>query len=250
MKKYDIVIVSHEIDFYKIKFVIEKIEKNLKNFEEIHLILSEREEYLDKEIIEKLTSKPIFYHKESEILKIDKNKIKYRPNWIYQMLLKFFQNVTKNDNFLAMESDAVINKPLEFFNEDKTIFYLGNDQHHKPYFNFSEKLIGVGREYDYSFISDIIMYDKKILKEILIKSGCNDSNEFLSLIYNIIDSENYPAENELYGNYCYKYHRDDFEMRKFNNVYSGRHHHWSDEEIRYFIDSNPNADVVSFATYK
>ena len=248
--KYDIVIVSHEIDFYKIKYVIEKIEQNLNDFEEIHLILSEREEYLDKNIIENLTKNPIFYHKESDILKIDKNKIKYRPNWIYQMMLKFFQNVTKNDHFLAMESDAVINKPLEFFNGEKTIFYLGNDQHHEPYFNFSKKLIDVGREYNYSFISDIIMYDKKILREIMLKSGCNNSYEFLSLIYEIIDSETYPAENELYGNYCYKYHREKFEMRKFINVYSGRHHHWSDGEIRYFMDSNSDADVVSFATYK
>ena len=98
MKNYDIVIVSHEKDFNNIKFIVEYSQKNLK-FDSIHLILSERKEFTDLELVKTLTDKPVFLHMESDVLKIDKTRINYRPNWIYQMMLKIFQNVTNNDDF-------------------------------------------------------------------------------------------------------------------------------------------------------
>jgi len=127
MKKYDIVIVSHEKDFNNIKFIVEYAEKNL-TFDSIHLILSERKEYGDLELIKTLTNKPIYQHKETDILKVDKERIKYRPNWIYQMFLKMFQDVTENDNFLVIESDCIILNKIDLFKDDKTIFHLCRDQ--------------------------------------------------------------------------------------------------------------------------
>jgi hypothetical protein len=111
---YDIVIVSHEKDFNNIKFIVEYSEKNL-NFDSIHLILSEREPFIDLELLRSITKKPVFLHNESDVLKVDKSRIKHRPNWIYQMCLKMFQNVTKNDNFLVVESDCLILKNISFF---------------------------------------------------------------------------------------------------------------------------------------
>ena len=122
MKNYDIVIVSHEKDFNNIKFIVEYAHKNLR-FDSIHLILSDREVYNDMDLLNTLTDKPIFQHNENDVLKIDKSCIKLnRPNWIYQMLLKMFQNVTNNDNFLIIESDCIILKDINFFEDEKTIY--------------------------------------------------------------------------------------------------------------------------------
>lgn len=129
MKNYDIVIVAHEKDFSNIKYIVEYSEKNL-NFDSIHLILSERKEFEDFEKLKSLTIRPIYHHKETDVLKVDKNRISHRPNWIYQMLLKMFQNVTLNDNFLVIEADCIILSKLNFFNEDRTIIYLARDQYH------------------------------------------------------------------------------------------------------------------------
>ena len=123
MKKYDIVIVSHEKDFNNIKFIVEYSQKNL-NFDSIHLILSERKEFTDLELVKTLTDKPIFLHKETSVLQIDKTRINHRPNWIYQMMLKMFQNVTSNDDFLIIESDCLILKEINFFENDRTNLYL------------------------------------------------------------------------------------------------------------------------------
>lgn len=245
---YDLVIVSHERDFYKIKFVLESAIKNL-DFEEIHLILSDRSRYSEKEKLSKLTNKTIYYHNENDILQIDKNRVKYRPNWIYQMLLKMFQTVTKNVNFLVLESDVTINSKLNFFDGDKTIFYLGLDQNHKQYYNFNKKILNIGREYDHSFIVECMMYNKDIINDLLSKSNCHSVDDFLELIYNNVNDDCYPADYELYGNFCVKFHSDKYETRKIN-VYQNRQScDYAEEKIRKFI-SMKNYDIISFHSYK
>jgi hypothetical protein len=196
MNKYDIVIVSHEKDFNNIKHIIEHCDINLE-FDSIHLIVSDRVPYTDMELLQTLTTKPINLHLETNVLTVDKSRLKHRPNWIYQMLLKIFQDVTINDNFLVIESDCVILKDLKFFNEDKTIFYLGRDHYHQQYYNFNQKLLGIGREYNHSFISEFMMYDKKVVKELLNKTNCNTVKDFLELVYSYVDNDCYPSDYDL-----------------------------------------------------
>jgi hypothetical protein len=164
-----------------------------------------------------------------------------------------FQNVTKNDNFLVIESDCIILNDISFFEGDKTIFHLCRDQNHDSYFNFSKQILGLGREYDHSFISEFIMYDKKIIKDMLDKCGCNSVNDFLELIYEHVNSNCYPADYELYGNFCFKYHNDKITMKKSNFNFFGRHSSqapfWTDTEIKFLIDSNSDKDVISFHTW-
>jgi hypothetical protein len=82
MTNYDIVIVAHEKDFNNIKHIVKQCSSNLE-FDSIHLILSERKEYMDMELLSTITIKPIYKHIETDVLKIDKTKINHRPNWIY-----------------------------------------------------------------------------------------------------------------------------------------------------------------------
>ena len=251
MKNYDIVIVSHEKDFNNIKFIIEYSQKNLK-FDSIHLILSERKVFTDLELVKTLTDKPIFLHMESDVLKIDKTRVNYRPNWIYQMMLKMFQNVTENDNFLIIESDCLILKKINFFENEKTYLYLCRDQNHTPYFNFNN-LLGFGREYNHSFISEFMMYNKQIVKDMLSKSNCNNVNDFLEIVYNNTNNDCYPADYELYGNFCFKHHRDKIEVKHLNYNFFGRESRispfWGDNEIINLINTNLDKEVISFHTW-
>lgn len=252
MKKYDIVIVSHEKDFGGIKHIVKHANENL-SFESIHLIVSEREPFNELEVLKTLTDKPIFVHNETDVLKIDKSRVGVRPNWIYQMLLKIFQNVTENDNFLIIESDCAIIKPLDFFDGDKTIFYLGREHLHQPYFNFNNKILGIGREFNHTFICEFMMYDKKIVRDLLTKSNCNDVNDFLELIYTHTNDECYMADYELYGNFVYKFHNEKFSTKNLNFKFAGRYFFdspfWTDSEIEILIDENKDNDLVTFHTW-
>lgn len=253
MIKYDIVLVAHEKDFGNLKFIVEHAENNLKDAENIHLILSERSPYQDLGLLKTLTSKPVYLHKESDILKIDRSRLSYRPNWIYQMLLKMLQNVTQNDNFLIIESDCVVLQPISFFENGKTTFFLCRDQNHQPYFNFNNKVLGIGREYNHSFISEFMMYNKDKVNEMIKKSGCKDKYEFLELVYNSVDGSCYPADYELYGNFCYKYYPNEFDVKKLDFGFFGRESKekpfWEDDEIRFLINTNKHKPLVSFHTW-
>jgi hypothetical protein len=158
-----------------------------------------------------------------------------------------FQDVTLNDNFLVIESDCIILNPLEFFNEEKTIFYLGRDHYHQPYYTFNQRLLGIGREYDHSFISEFLMYDKKVIKELLNKTNCNTVEDFLELIYLYVDSESYPSDYDLYGNFYYIHYLDKFETKVLNFDMSGKNsNYWSDEEIKQLIQTHQEKDAISF----
>lgn len=246
MKNYDIVIVAHEKDFNNIKFIVEYSSICLE-FDSIHLILSNREEYKDAELLSTLSNKPIYYHLENDVLSVDKSRISHRPNWIYQMLLKMFQNVTKNDNFLVIEADCVILNKLKFFNEDRTIFYLGRNHYHQQYYNFNNKLLGIGREYNHSFISEFMMYDKKIIREFLNKTKCNNIDDFLELIYLYVDDNTYPSDYDLYGNFYYSNYPNNFETKILNFDMSGRYdNYWSNDEIKELINTHKDKDAISF----
>ena len=246
MRKYDIVIVSHEKDFNNIKHIVEYCDKNL-TFDSIHLIVSDRAPYNDIGLLQTLTESPIHLHLETEVLKIDKSRLRHRPNWIYQMLLKIFQDVTINDDFLVIESDCIILKNLSFFNDYKNIFYLGRDHYHQEYYNFNQKLLGIGREYDHSFISEFMMYDKKIIKELLSKTKCNTVDDFLELIYLHVNTDSYPSDYDLYGNFYYSNYPNKFETKVLNFDMSGKSgNYWSDREIKELIQTHQDKDAISF----
>jgi hypothetical protein len=168
------------------------------------------------------------------------------------MLLKIFQDVTLNDNFLVIESDCLILKEINFFEEDKTTLYLCRDQYHTPYFNFNN-LLGFGREYNHSFISEFMMYNKQIVKDLLNKSNCKDVYDFLEIVYNNVNGDCYPADYELYGNFCIKYHRDKVDVKHLSYNFYGREstHNpfWTDSEITELINSNLDKEVISFHTW-
>jgi hypothetical protein len=252
MNKYDIVIVAHEKDFNNIKHIVKHCSSNLE-FDSFHLILSERKEYTDMDLLSTLTTKPIYKHLETDVLKIDKDRVKHRPNWIYQMLLKMFQNVTENDNFLIIESDCLILKNIEFFEDNKTIFYLTRDQFHEPYFNFSNKILNLDKSHPHSFISEFMMYDKKKINHMLNESNCENTLDFLELIYNNVHSGCYPADYELYGNFCFKYYPNEFLSKPVDYNFYGRESFespfWNDDEINNLININQDKPTISFHTW-
>lgn len=250
---YDIVVVAHEKDFNNIKFIVEYAAKNL-NFNSIHLIVNEPKSFKDMPLLSTLTTKPVYIHHEENVLKINKSKVAYRPNWIYQMLLKMFQNVTESNNFLIIEADCIILKPIPFFIDNKTIFYTPvRDQNHPPYFEFNRQILNIDREYNHTFISEFIMYDKKIVKEMLKCAHCNCVEDFVELIYKNVSENCYPADYELYGNFCYKYYRNNISIKTLNEHWSGRdinqYPSYTDSEIKHLISINQDKDSISFHTW-
>ena len=81
----------------------------------------------------------------------------------------------------------------------------------------------------------------------------NDVNDFLEIVYNNTNNNCYPADYELYGNFCFKYHRDKIEIKHLNYNFYGRESRispfWSDNEIINLINTNSDKEVISFHTW-
>jgi hypothetical protein len=97
------------------------------------------------------------------------------------------------------------------------------------------------------------MYNKQIVKDLLYKSNCNNVYDFLEIIYNNVNDNCYPADYELYGNFCFKFHRDKIDLKHLNYNFFGRESKynpfWTDNEILNLIKSNSDKEVISFHTW-
>ncbi len=187
-----------------------------------------------------------------------------RPPWIYQQFVKLFQDVTTTDNYLVVDADLIINRPLDLLVGGKPKFFMGVDQNHQPYFNMSEETFGFGREYPHSFISEIMMFNKGISRRILAEFFINHElehsfatmtyEEAVELLYLFVCKkacENWiPADYELYGNFVEKHFKDRYVKVPLKTNLKGKlQQNWTDEELEEYIIDMKGKDYDTFTAH-
>jgi len=194
-------------------------------------------------------------HSDAEVLPYDRYEIQYRPNWVFQQMLKVFQNVTYNDWFLVMDADIIVNQCLPLWTDArKPILYLGRDQAHGPYFGFNEQVLGFGKVYPWSFLSEFTLYSKSLVREMLQFCGLT-LDEFWEKLVHITTAVCCPADSELYGSYIVHEHPGLYDVQHLVSVLGGRYnsHIWLDDEIKKEIQGsqsrNPKAHLISLHSW-
>ena len=238
-KKYDILILASQKDYNKLNFLCKSI-KNLNPQPENICIVS------PTEIINKKEN--FLYFLDDEVLKIDRDKFKHRPNWVSQQFIKLLQDVTPNDNYLVIDSDIFLNREINVFTNDKPNFFITINQYHKPYFNFLN-YFGIDKIYEQSFISEIMMFNKSKIKDYLISINYN-TEKFLEKSIEIINENCYISEFEFYGNMILSKYPNLYNFVNINTKLFGKHSEWSDNEINNLISSNNNLDIISYHTWE
>jgi hypothetical protein len=246
---YDIFITLHNKDFIKLPYLIASIYNNLENFNDIYVVSPGGEKILQ--------DKSITYLKDKDVLNIDQSRLKHRPNWMTQMFLKMFQNVTQ-DWYFTIDSDCIVNRPFPLFtNSGKPILYRPDanvQQNHAPYFNFQEKVLGLPRKYDSTFITDTNLISKKLIRKMLSDRWFTVES-FLEDSYNVIDHSCYPGEPEIWGQYVLAEHFNSFEVRTMKTAYNARvqsnpgEHIWSKQEYEDEIKRMKTEDLDVFAIH-
>jgi hypothetical protein len=237
---YDIVIPAHEKDFVKIRFAYDSF-KHLKGFKDIYCISNVK-------MPDKLRIKGVKYYTDDEVIDFDfglfTGVIRQRTGWYRQMFVKFFQNVS-GDEYLITEADNIYNRDIEIYENDKPVFILGQDQNHKPYFDFSQKLFGFGREYPYSFINEVMLIEREIIRN-FVHSTCLTSQGFFELIaaeLNRTQEVSGMADYELYGNYVTKYFPDMYLYKHYKSHVQAKQRMWTEEEISKHIKMLEKKDI-------
>jgi len=237
--KYDILIVAAKKDLYKIKDIHESIVKFMTPLpNKIYCICSDIP--LDK-------VNGIEYILETSVLDIEVSKIPVRSTWVYQQYLKLLQNVTI-DKYLVIDADIIFNKPIEIFTEDKPNFFISNKTHNRPFFRYLDRLFGIKKNNDFSFISEIMFFDRVLINE-LILTKFKDHNEFIEESNKVLKKDCFISEYELYGNYIFNNYKDLYEYAQIRILKYG--FDMKSRDVKGFIEANKdkNYNILSIPTY-
>lgn len=244
---YDILITVAEKDYNKLPFVINSIQNNIQGFHNIHVV--------SPTIIPLNKPDGIKYHLDSEVVKFDFSKFKgniaLRKGWYIQQFIKLFQRWTMND-YLVVDSDVILNKPLDIIQNGKPCFFLGEDQNHQPYFDFTKKVFGYGREYPYSFINEIMYFKRDLIQEMVSPWSFEG---FFEVAVNALNEINHPtssfSEYETYGNFIMKKHPEMYQIVKLKTKSVAVKRQWTNEEIKEQIQvfKKSNYDKISLHSW-
>jgi len=246
-KMFDVLITTAEKDYNKLRFVCNSIVRNIGNFHDVFIIsptsIPNNERY-----------KNAHYLTDHEVIDFDFSKINkaYRIGWYRQQFIKLFQEVTV-DNYLVVDSDVYINRKIDV-NPENPSFYLGQDQLHKPYFEFNKKVFNLNRVYPHSFISEIMLFKRELIRIMLSLLKFSDMNEFFNTCVNEINSINDPSsfsEYELYGNYITAYWPTIYHYQQLKVFYKAKLKKWRQDEIEALIRDNTSSkyDILTMHSW-
>jgi hypothetical protein len=244
LTNYDVFIPCAKKDYNKLKFLIKSLD-NLIDFNGDVYICMETDEKINIE-----SDRKIFFYTDKQVLDLKDIVFKHRHGWVYQQLLKLCQNITKNDNFLVIDSDIYINQPITIIENDRVNFFISERpvNTHVPYFYFMEKY-GVKRGFKLSFINDFMLFNKTKIENMFSLVG--GKNEFIEFVYENVSSECYPSEYELYGNFIFNNSGDYLNILTINKICNGKDALWSDDELVEYINKNKNngSQVLEYHTW-
>ena len=204
---------------YKQVFIVTKKQ----NFQYFYSAFQDSISLMDEDdIVDGLTIEKVRKYFES------KNVDQKRAGWYFQQFIKLGISQSKeiSDLYLVWDADNVVLKPISFISNENKVLHDISSEYHKPYFELIEKLIGIKKQVDYSFISEHLVFDKNIvlnlLNQISNRIGFDWWIEILEKIeYDHLSNSGF-SEYELYGNFVTKYHPDYFMIRQLNKTRSGK----------------------------
>jgi len=117
---------------------------------------------------------------------------------------------------------------MKFFSEKGSIFFEKSKEYNPYYFQTLQKLIGKGKIYDHSFISEHMMLERSTVQE-LLKLICSPNvtspREVARRIIAAVDDEVLSmsgfSEFETYGTFAASTYSDRYELRSLRSLRHG-----------------------------
>jgi hypothetical protein len=98
----------------------------------------------------------------------------WRLGWYLQQFIKIaaVKQANKDDIILIWDADTVPLKKLDFINSDGKLIYYKGDEFHRPYFDCIDRLLGIKKQVNFSFIAQSF-----IVKASWIQTFCHEIEE-------------------------------------------------------------------------
>jgi hypothetical protein len=152
-----------------------------------------------------------------------------RAGWYFQQFLKMalcYRSDVAN-YYLIWDSDTVLLKPMNFFDESGKVLVNPRTENHQPYFYLIKNLLGIRKQVDFSFISEHFMVKKAYMQELIGKVSEQSAGRgsWVETILNRIEDQELQksgfSEYETYGNYIAALYRKSFDCRVLKSTRSG-----------------------------
>jgi Family of unknown function (DUF6492) len=139
--------------------------------------------------------------------------------WYFQQLLKLvFAYCGRQEHYLIWDADTILLQPVEFFDSQGRALYTKSEEYHPPYFETYRRLIGEEPNREFSFISQHMIIEKAVLRDMLVKiekrfSG--SENWAWKIMKNLPGTDcNRFSEYETYGHYAKRFYPDRVAFRE------------------------------------
>ncbi len=156
-----------------------------------------------------------------------KSLINPQYGWYFQQFLKlgFSRSKYAKAQYLIWDADTIPVRPITFCKDGKYFFNIKNE-YHLPYFTCMERILNLKKKIDGSFISEHIVVDTVIMKEMLSKIESNNlvpGNYWFEKIINSLDTDVFCgfSEFETYGTYIHTYYPTLCKRRSLNTFREG-----------------------------
>lgn len=218
MCKFDVVIPTGVKDVAFVPRVVDFIDRCLEDMEHVYILTAKKNFAKIKRKIP--ANVPYTLIDENELLPelslltVANILKKCSPNrtlsagWYFQQFLKFgfARSKYSKDYYLSWDADTLPLAPISFF-ENEHLFFNPKSEYNPNYFRTIERLLGYGKQTEYSFIAEHMMFSKNIVCEMLAEIEKNNVEgiTWLEKILCASDLDNsMPAfsEFETYGTYC------------------------------------------------
>lgn len=156
---------------------------------------------------------------------------KMQVGWYYQQFIKMAFALSRycdTDYYLSWDSDTIPLRKIDFFSENGKPYFTMKSEYHKPYFVAIERLLGITKTNNRSYIAENMLFNKEIMVELINRIQSNDLIKgdfwYEKIIYALEPETVSPmgfSEFETYGNYCFNYHPFDYEERMLPSFRGG-----------------------------
>jgi len=144
--------------------------------------------------------------------------------WYLQQFLKmgFALSVYATKKYyLSWDADTIPLKEIKFFDGGGKPYFTMKDEYHTPYFDTIKKIFNLEKKVKESFISENMIFDVEMMKEIISKiqnSDLNGENWCEKIINSVLTNDkNGFSEFETYGTYVLNHYPQKYTLRTLNS---------------------------------
>lgn len=147
-----------------------------------------------------------------------------RAGWYFQQFLKmgFALSEYAKDYYLIWDADTFPTTPLQFFDEHGRMLFTQKDEYHRPYFETMQRLMGLGKTVEFSFIAEHMMVKTNYMRELIhtIEKSEIKGDYWFEKVINAIDPSSILgfSEFETYGTWVNCNHRDSISYRRLRTI--------------------------------